>query len=60
MDLSKFKQVTDSDSVTISVTNRGQTKETTYTGKDALFENASYSYYVLSEAPSYYKESNGR
>ena len=56
MDLSKFKQVTDSDSVTISVTNRGQTKETTYTGKDALFENASYSYYVLSEAPSYYKE----
>ncbi len=56
MDLSKFKQITDSDSVTISVTNRGQTKETTYTGKDALFENASYSYYVLSEAPSYYKE----
>ena len=56
MDLSKFKQVTDSDSVTISVTSRGQTKETTYTGKDALFENASYSYYVLSEAPAYYKE----
>ena len=56
MDLSKFKQVTDSDSVTISVTNRGQTNETTYTGKDALFENASYSYYILSEAPSYYKE----
>ncbi len=56
MDLSKFKQVTDSDSVTISVTKRGQTEETTYTGKDALFENASYSYYVLSEAPSYYKE----
>lgn len=56
MDLSKFKQVTDSDSVTISVTNRGQTKETTYTGKDALFENANYSYYVLSEAPAYYKE----
>ena len=50
MDLSKFKQVTDSDSVTISVTSRGQTKE------DALFENASYSYYVLSEAPAYYKE----
>ena len=56
MDLSKFKQVTDSDSVTISITNRGQTNETTYTGKDALFENASYSYYVLSEAPAYYKE----
>lgn len=38
------------------MTNRGQTSTTTYTGKDALFESASYSYYVLSEAPSYYKE----
>lgn len=50
------KQVTDSDSVTITVTNRGQTRSNTYTGKDSLIENASYSYYVLSEAPSYYKE----
>ena len=50
------KQVTDSDSVTITVTNRGQTSSNTYTGKDSLIENASYSYYVLSEAPSYYKE----
>ena len=52
----KYKQITDSTSVTIAVTNRGQTSENTYTGKDALFENASYSYYVLSEAPAYYKE----
>ena len=50
------KQVTDSDSVTITVTNRGQTSSNTYTGKDALIENASYAYYILSEAPSYYKE----
>lgn len=50
------KQVTDSDSVTITVTNRGQTSSNTYTGKDSLIENASYSYYVLSETPSYYKE----
>ncbi len=50
------KQVTDEDSVTVTVTNRGQTSSNTYTGVDALFENPSYSYYVLSEAPSYYKE----
>lgn len=50
------KQVTDSDSVTITVTNRGQTSSNTYTGKDSLIENASYSYYILNEAPSYYKE----
>ena len=49
------KQVTDSDSVTITVTNRGQTSSNTYTGKDSLIENASYSYYILSETPSYYK-----
>ena len=56
VDLSKFKKVTDSDSVSITVTKRGQTSTQTYTGKDALFENSDYAYYVLSEAPSYYKE----
>ncbi len=50
------KKVTDDDTVTITVTNRGQTSEKTYTGKDSLIENASYSYYVLSETPRYYKE----
>lgn len=55
-DLKDYKQVKDSDSVSITVTNRGQTSTTTYTGKDALFENDSYAYYVLSEKPSYYKE----
>lgn len=54
----KYKQVTDSTSVTISVTNKGQTSENTYTGKDALIEAADYSYYVLTAdaAPAYYKE----
>ena len=55
-DLSKFKQITDNDSLTITVTNRGQTNTTEYKGKEALFESADYSYYVLSEVPSYYKE----
>ena len=56
VDLSKYTKVTDSDSVTISVTNRGQTSVNTYAGKDALFENADYAYYVLDKEPSYYKE----
>lgn len=56
VDLSKYTKVTDESSVDITVTNRGHTSTTTYTGKDALFESASYSYYTLSEAPSYYKE----
>lgn len=55
-DLNGLKKVTDSDSVVITVTNRGQEATTTYTGKDALFENESYAYYVLPEAPAYYKE----
>ena len=56
MDMSKYTQVTDDDSVDITVTNRGQTSTTTYTGKDALFQNADYAYYNLTEVPSYYKE----
>ena len=56
VDLSKYKEVKDSDSVEITVTNRGQTTTTTLTGKDTLFENASYAYYPLTEAPANYKE----
>ncbi len=56
--LSDYTQITDESKVEITVTNRGTTTPTTYTGKDALFESASYSYYVLSEAPSYYKEAS--
>ena len=52
----KYKQVKDTDKVEISVTNRGQSSTTTYEGKDALFENESYAYYVLNEAPTSYKE----
>ncbi len=52
----KYKQVKDDDKLEISVTNRGKTTTTTYTGKDTLFENDSYAYYVLNEAPTTYKE----
>ena len=56
VDLSKYKEVTDSDSVTITTTKSGQTKTDTYTGKGTLYENADHAYYALSEAPSYYKK----
>ena len=36
VDLSKYKEVKDGDSVEITVTNRGQTTTTTLTGKDTL------------------------
>ncbi len=54
--LSGLKRVTDADSISITTTNRGQTSTTTYTGVDALFENPTYSYYVLDEEPAFYKE----
>lgn len=56
VDLSAYTQITDESSVDIIVTNRGTTTTTTYSGKDALFESASYSYYILDEEPAYYKE----
>ena len=58
----ELNEITDDSSVTISVTNRGTTTETTYTGSEALFEAESYSYYMLDadavdyEAPAYYLE----
>ena len=55
-DLAGYKQVTDADSVEITVTNRGQTSTATYEGIDALFENPSYAYYVMREEPDCYKE----
>ena len=54
--LKNYTQITNESSVSITVTNKGKTSTTEYKGKDALFESASYSYYILSEAPSYYKE----
>lgn len=56
-DLSGLKQVTNSDSVSITVKNKkGEDETSTYNGREALFESASYSYYALSDTPSYYKE----
>ncbi|MCD8335139.1 MAG: sortase B protein-sorting domain-containing protein [Clostridiales bacterium] len=55
-DLSAYTQITDDDSLEITVTNRGQTSTTTYAGYKALYQADSYSYYVLSSDPSYYKE----
>lgn len=47
-ELSGLTAVTDETTVTVSGTE--------YTGSGALFESASYSYYVLSSVPSFYKE----
>ena len=55
-DLSSFRQITDDDSVTITVTNRGKENKKEYKGKDALFQSEDHSYYILSETPDYYKE----
>ena len=54
--LAKLTQVTDSSKVDITVSMKGKETTTTYEGKDALFESPSYSYYMLSEVPSYYKK----
>lgn len=58
IDWSKFTRVTDDSSVTITTSIKGKESTTTYTGKDALFESADYSYYVLpaGEVPANYKE----
>lgn len=49
------KAVKDSDTLEIESTVKGQVQKATYEGKDTLFEAPSYSYYVLSETPAYYK-----
>ena len=56
VDLTKYKEVKDTDKVDITVTNRGQTSTITLEGKDTLFENETYAYYPLTEAPANYKE----
>ena len=53
--LRDYKQVKDSDTLTITVTLKGKEITTPYTGKDTLFENSDHAYYVLAEAPTYYK-----
>ena len=59
-DIDKMKalggdEVTAKSEVKITTTNRGQTSTAVYTGGDALFQQKSYSYYITSEAPAYYK-----
>ena len=54
--LEKYIQITDDSKVDITTSIKGKESTTTYKGKDALFESASYSYYTLSDTPSYYKE----
>ena len=54
--LEKYRQITDDSKVDITTSIKGKKSTTTYEGKDALFESASYSYYTLSYTPSYYKE----
>ena len=53
--LKDLKEVTDSDTVSITVTNRGQTSTTELKGKDCLFENEDYAYYKLESEPNSYK-----
>lgn len=55
-DLSKLTKITDTSKVSITVNMKGKETTKEYKGKDALFESADYSYYVLSTAPAYYKE----
>lgn len=55
-DLSNLTKITDASKVSITVNMKGKEITTEYKGKDALFESADYSYYVLSTAPAYYKE----
>ena len=54
--LKNYTQITDDSKLSITVNIKGKETTTEYNGKDALFESASYSYYILSETPSYYKE----
>lgn len=54
--LDKYTQVTDDNKLSITVKMKGKEITTDYNGKDALFESPSYSYYILKEQPSYYKE----
>lgn len=51
-------EITDENSVEITVTNKGQESTTVFAGKDALFEAPSYSWYVLSEVPAVSKTLN--
>lgn len=58
-DLKELTHVGDgSKELTITTTLRGKQQTNTYKGRDTLFENGTYAYYVLSpeEKPDFYKE----
>lgn len=57
--LEGLTEITDTDSVSITVTNRGQETTTVYEGADALFQAPSYAYYRLTEDPAVYKTLSG-
>ncbi len=56
--LDPAKQVTDADSLSITVMLRGQEVTTEYKGRETLFEAPDYSWYALSaeEVPAFFKE----
>ncbi len=57
--LEKLTHVGDgSEDLTITTTLRGKQQTNTYKGRDTLFENGTYAYYVLNpeEKPDFYKE----
>lgn len=56
--LASYRQITDADSISYTVTNRGQTSTVTYVGKDALFGAGDHAYYMLNETPASYKNLN--
>lgn len=53
---SGYTQVTDSTSIDVTTTNRGQTSTTTYAGQKALYAEGDWAYYALGSEPSFYKE----
>ena len=55
-ELTGLKEVTDATSVSVTTENHGNKTTTEYKGKDALFEQPSYSYYLLKTVPSYFKD----
>ena len=56
--LADYTEITDESTVSVTVTNRGAESTTEYTGREALFEAPGYSYYKLTDKPTYYKTLN--
>ncbi|MCR5253166.1 MAG: hypothetical protein K6C98_05560 [Treponema sp.] len=53
------KEITDSTpAIDVTTTGRGGTNTIRYSGKQTLYHNGDYSYFILSEAPTSYKKAN--